>query len=51
MPAIFISHSSADRKVSGDIKAALDRLGLEHPFLDFDKVTGLNIGENWEKRL
>src|SRR5215467_12374391 len=51
MPAIFISHSSVDRKVSGDIKAALDRLGFEHPFLDFDKVTGLNIGENWEKRL
>src|SRR5215470_1804786 len=51
MPAIFISHSSVDRKVSGDIKAELDRLGFEHPFLDFDKVTGLDVGENWEKRL
>ena len=27
------------------------RLGFEHAFLDFDKETGLDIGENWEKRL
>ena len=51
MPAIFISHSSKDRQVSGDIKAALTRLGFEHAFLDFDKETGLDIGEHWEKRL
>jgi WD40 repeat protein len=51
MPAIFISHSSKDRQVSGDIKAALTRLGFEQAFLDFDKETGLDIGENWEKRL
>ena len=51
MPSIFISHSSKDRQVSGDIKAALDRLGFEQAFLDFDKETGLDIGENWEKRL
>ena len=51
MPAIFISHSSMDRDVSGDIKAVLARLGFEHVFLDFDKETGLGIGENWEKRL
>src|SRR6187401_552798 len=51
MPAIFISHSSKDRQVSGDIKAALTRFGFEQAFLDFDKETGLDIGENWEKRL
>ena len=51
MPAIFISHSSKDRQVSGDIKAALTRLGFEQAFLDFDKETGLDIGANWEKRL
>ena len=51
IPAIFISHSSIDRKVSGDVKAALDRLGFQHSFLDFDKATGLGIGENWESNL
>ena len=51
MPAIFISHSSLDRQVSDDIKAALTRLGFEQAFLDFDKETGIDIGENWEKRL
>ena len=51
MPAIFISHSSKDRQASGDIKAALTRLGFEQAFLDFDKETGLDIGANWEKRL
>jgi len=51
MPAIFISHSSKDRKASDDVKSALARLGFERVFLDFDKETGLGIGENWEKRL
>ena len=51
MPAIFISHSSVDRQVSGDVKAALDRLGFEHTFLDFDKTTGLGVGDRWEMRL
>ena len=51
MPAIFISHSSLDRQVADDIKKTLDRLGFEQVFLDFDKVTGIDAGENWEKRL
>ena len=51
MPAIFISHSSLDQKVSDDIKAALARLGFEQVFLDFDKETGIGAGENWERRL
>jgi hypothetical protein len=51
MPAIFISHSSVDRAVSDEVKAALARLGFERVFLDFDKTTGIGVGENWEKRL
>jgi WD40 repeat protein len=51
MPAIFISHSSKDRTVSGDVRAALDRLGFQQTFLDFDKETGLGAGDNWERRL
>jgi len=51
MPAIFISHSSLDQQIANDIKLALDRFGFEQVFLDFDKVTGIDAGENWEKRL
>src|SRR5262245_35304595 len=51
MPAIFISHSSLDQKVSDEVKAALARLGFERVFLDFDTERGIGLGENWEKRL
>lgn len=51
MPAIFLSHSNLDRKISDDIKSSLDRLGFERVFLDFDKGTGIGAGENWEKKL
>src|SRR5258708_36528683 len=51
MPAIFISHSSIDQQIANDIKTALDRFGFEQVFLDFDKVAGIDAGENWEKRL
>ena len=51
MPAIFISHSSLDQKISDDIKASLAKLGFEQVFLDFDKDSGIGAGENWERRL
>ena len=51
MPAIFISHSSLDQKVSDEIKASLAKLGFEQVFLDFDKDSGIGAGENWERRL
>jgi tetratricopeptide (TPR) repeat protein len=51
MPAIFISHSSRDRKAADDVKAALARLRFENVFLDFDKDSGIGAGESWEKRL
>jgi tetratricopeptide (TPR) repeat protein len=51
MPAIFISHSSLDQKAADDIKAVLAGLGFDRVFLDFDKITGIGAGENWEKRL
>ena len=37
--------------MSGDVKAALDRLGFEHCSSTSTRTTGLGIGENWEKRL
>ena len=51
MPAIFISHSSLDQKISDDIRGALTGLGFEQVFLDFDKDSGIGAGENWERRL
>ena len=51
MPAIFISHSSLDQKISDDIRTSLAKLGFEQVFLDFDKDSGIGAGENWEKRL
>ena len=51
MPAIFISHSSKDGKSPATSRLRSTRLGFEQVFLDFDKETGLDIGENWEKRL
>src|SRR5258705_13889122 len=51
MPAIFISHSGLDQQIANDVKAALEPFGFEQVFLDFDKETGIDAGENWEKRL
>jgi hypothetical protein len=51
MPAIFISHSSLDQQIANDVKTALVQFGFEQVFLDFDKVTGIDAGESWEKRL
>jgi tetratricopeptide (TPR) repeat protein len=51
MPAIFISHSNLDHKAADDVKTVLAGLGFDRVFLDFDKVTGIGAGENWEKRL
>ena len=49
--AIFISHSSRDGTASAEMKAWLANDGYEQVFLDFDKQTGLQAGENWERRL
>src|ERR1700752_3291003 len=51
MPAIFISYSGLDRPIASDVKTALKQFGFEQVFLDFDKETGIDAGENWEKRL
>jgi WD40 repeat protein len=51
MPAIFVSHSSQDKKIADEVKEFLMQQGFERVFLDFDKTTGIGAGENWEKRL
>lgn len=51
MTAIFISHSSRDEVPAKELKDWLAAEGYERVFLDFDKDTGLPVGENWERRL
>lgn len=51
MPAIFISHSSKDVKQTKQMKLWLAEQGYGRVFLDFDKDTGVDVGEHWERRL
>jgi tetratricopeptide (TPR) repeat protein len=51
MAAIFISHSSRDEALAAQMKAWLAEQGYEQVFIDFDKHTGLKVGEQWERRL
>lgn len=51
MSAIFISHSSKDNAVAGEVKAKLLEQGHRSVFLDFDPEDGIPAGRNWEKEL
>ncbi len=51
MSAIFISHSSADNPVAGELSAVLARAGHRSVFLDFDPQAGIPAGRHWEREL
>ncbi|UVK50943.1 TIR domain-containing protein [Mesorhizobium sp. AR02] len=51
MAAIFISHSSKDPEAAREINTWLRRQSFERVFLDFDKESGIGIGEDWERQL
>ena len=51
MSAIFISHSSKDNAIAGEVKAKLLEQGHHSVFLDFDPEDGIPAGRNWEKEL
>ena len=51
MTAIFISHSSADNLVAGEIEQWLAAEGHRSVFLDFDPELGIPAGRNWEREL
>jgi hypothetical protein len=51
MAAIFISHSNRDNLFAEQMKAWLAGQGYEQVFLDFDKHSGVQVGEHWERRL
>jgi hypothetical protein len=50
MPAIFISHSSLDQRVAGEIKSELSKLGFERVFLAFDKDSGIGADDPFRPR-
>ncbi len=51
MPAVFVSHSSADRELVDDLSARLHERGYGAVFLDLDPHAGLVAGRNWEHEL
>src|SRR4051812_19628964 len=51
MSAIFLSHSSSDKRVADTIKTALQGQGHRSLFLDFDPEQGIPAGRDWERTL
>ena len=51
MASIFLSHSSQDNEVAGDLSRRLKEHGYESLFLDFDPDSGIKAGRDWEREL
>jgi TIR domain len=51
MSKIFISHSSRDAELAKGMITWLKANGFEEVFLDFDKHSGIAVGDDWERRL
>ena len=49
MSAIFISHSSKDNAIAGEVRAWLEEQGHRSVFLDFDPAEGIPAGRDWEQ--
>ena len=51
MSSIFLSHSSHDNGIAGQVKVRLEQWGHRSVFLDFDPEHGIPAGRDWEKEL
>jgi WD40 repeat protein len=51
MPELFISHASSDRVAVERLAVQLRARRFESFFLDHDRVTGIPVGQDWEKTL
>ena len=51
MASIFLSHSSQDNDVVGDLSVRLKEHGYDSLFLDFDPDAGIKAGRDWEREL
>ena len=51
MNTIFISHSSKDNSIAGELNRHLEIQGHRSIFLDFDPELGIPPGRNWEHEL
>jgi WD40 repeat protein len=51
MASIFLSHSSQDNEVAGDLSRRLKEHGYDSLFLDFDPDSGIKAGRDWEREL
>jgi len=51
MSSIFLSHSSQDNELAGDLSRRLKERGYTALFLDFDPDSGIKAGRDWEREL
>jgi WD40 repeat protein len=51
LASIFLSHSSQDNEVAGDLSRRLKEHGYDSLFLDFDPDSGIKAGRDWEREL
>jgi hypothetical protein len=51
MASIFLSHSSQDNEVAGELSRRLREDGYDSLFLDFDPDSGIKAGRDWEREL
>jgi energy-coupling factor transporter ATP-binding protein EcfA2 len=51
MASFFISHSSQDNTVAGEVRQWLEQAGFTSVFLDFDPEQGIPAGRRWEDEL
>jgi WD40 repeat protein len=49
--AVFISHSSQDNAIAGEVRARLEAQGFPAPFLDYHPETGIPAGHDWEHEI
>jgi hypothetical protein len=49
--AVFISHSSHDNAIAGELRARLEAQGFPAPFLDYHPENGIPAGHNWEHEI
>jgi TIR domain/AAA ATPase domain len=49
--SIFLSHSSQDNEVAGDVSRRLKEHGYDSLFVDFDPDLGIKGGRDWEREL
>ena len=51
MSRLFISHNSADNRITEEIRQRLEKAGHHCVYVDFDPEQGIAAGQDWERDL